>query len=760
MVRAEDPELAAPSLSLRDFLQVLKRRKTIALLTFAAVLGAVATLTLLTKPQYRATAQLLLPSDSKTSDSTAGDLLGPLYSPDTMQIETQIQLLASPLILNQTYKEASVPPGTVSLSVTRVNTANVVELNGVSGSKPDLEKFLTTLPKVYRDNRSNDRLREVSAQLKFAQKNYDQENRKLHDTEVALRNFNEKNGLVNADSEATSALDRAARSKADLASAQATISSLRAQITALQTELDGLSPSVNTPTVTTNPQLEILNNDLSALKAQRKQLSFLYKDGSDQMRKNQSDISAKQAQIARTPKTITNNSRTTNPAVADIAAKIADLSAQLSAQEAQAGVLAQQSAKLNASLSKYNDIALQQAALSRQLEASQLAVKAGGEEVRKLQVRSKALEASGAPVETLQTGDNAVKIAPQPSRNAVLGLFLGAILACAAALLQDSLDDRIRDEDEARGMIGAPVLGYFPLLPILDGQPILDIHNPDRLLLETFRALRSNVQFALVNSTGRKLQVTSTVPNEGKSYIVSNLAIAMALDGRRVILVDADLHRPSMHERFELKRQPGLTNVLVGEVALRAALQTTEVPGLRVLSAGALPPNPAELLNSPAMDAILRQLDQEADLIFFDSPPLLATSDSQLLSAKMDGVVFVMQMGSVARSGTLRAFELLKQAHANVIGIVFNKVTGSKSELSYEAYSGYYAFEQEAPEDRLLTGDAAPLSLKASADDRAKTADANGVHEDNGNSNGHGKAETFDALLSADETARRDEPAN
>ena len=719
-----------PSLSLRDFIQTLRRRKLTFLLTFLAVLTLVGLNTLLSKPQYKSVARLLL-EDNKNASSSDSSGLGDLFGVQSgLDVDSQVQLLNSPLILDQVYKETKIEPGSVQVLVTRDGRTSAIDIMGVSTSKQDARKFVSTLPAVYKDNRRMQSASEVTSQLEFAKEDLAQESKNLEKAEDAVVAFKNRNNLFDPNSEAAAALSTASATKTSLNNARADMSSLRAQISALESELAGMAPTVNTPVVITNPRIQELNNQLAELRNQRKDQLFLYKEGSDPIRQIDLQIANKRTQIANTPPTITNNSNAPNPALSELRNRINGLRADLSAKEAAARALLAQVAQQEEGLGRYSTILREQSQLQRELDGSQAAVKAGTENVRGLSVRARAMEAAGAPITVLRPGTPGVKIAPNPVRNMILGVFVGLLMACAAALLQDSLDDRVRDEDEARQLLGAPILGHFPLMPVTDERQILDINNPNRLLLETFRALRSNVQFALVNSAGKKIQVTSTVPNEGKSYIASNLAITMAMDGRRVILVDADLHRPTMHERFGVKRQPGLTNVLVGQLELQDALQDVGVDGLQLLSGGALPPNPAELLNSSMMVEVMKELEGLADLVIFDTPPLLATSDSQLMSSKMDGVVFVMQMGSVARSGTVRAFELLKQANANVVGIVFNKVNASKGATSYGNYAGHYALAPNAPpEDVLdLSSRKLPPDMRNSNRKSASNGDNNGAN--------------------------------
>ena len=367
--------------------------------------------------------------------------------------------------------------------------------------------------------------------------------------------------------------------------------------------------------------------------------------------------------------------------------------------------LRSQVASQSSNLGRFNNIQRQEARLARDLQNSTAAFTTLSQNVLQLSLRKTALEAAGAPVTVLDSGNAAFQIAPRASRNILAAIFMGALLACGAALLAESLDDRIRDDEEARRMLGTSVLGYFPKIHTKKNEkgemvrPILNAPDADRGLLEGFRVLRSNVQFALIASTGQKLLVTSSMPSEGKSYVASNLAITMAMNGHSVIVVDCDLHRPRQHSIFGGKRFPGLTDALIGTTDLMDCMQEVGVDNLRIISAGVISPNPAELLNSSAMESIIERLGQEADMVIFDSPPLLATADSQVLASKLDGVIFVMQLGRVARSSSKRAFELLRQARARVIGVVFNQVEKKSSEASGPYfYSDYTEGEEPAEE--------------------------------------------------------------
>jgi capsular exopolysaccharide synthesis family protein len=207
---------------------------------------------------------------------------------------------------------------------------------------------------------------------------------------------------------------------------------------------------------------------------------------------------------------------------------------------------------------------------------------------------------------------------------------------------------------------------------------------------EAYRTLRANVEFASVGAPMRTLLVTSSVPGEGKTVTAANLAVAYAQAGRRVLLIDADLRKPGVHLLFDLPNAHGLTSLLRSdEVSLDAIAQITEQDNLRVLTTGPLPPNPAELLGSQRMPAILERLKAGGDLVIFDSPPLQAVTDSAILSSYLDATLFVIDARRSRRRIVRLAREALAKAGANVLGAVLNGIP-ARAQSDYAGYYGGY----------------------------------------------------------------------
>lgn len=220
----------------------------------------------------------------------------------------------------------------------------------------------------------------------------------------------------------------------------------------------------------------------------------------------------------------------------------------------------------------------------------------------------------------------------------------------------------------------------------------LGTHSP---VVEAFRSLRTNIQFAGVKAPLKTVLVTSVTPGDGKSSIAANLATVMALAGTSTILVDADLRKPVQTKFFGLKRQVGLTNVLLGSLQLEEVIVDTQVQGLKLLPSGTIPPNPAELLGSEAMLGVLEMLKTMAELIIIDTPPLLPVTDAALLAPRTDGVLLVVRSGRTQRQDALQAKQLLENVEARVLGVVVNDVKPEHEEGSYHYYH-YYAEERQA----------------------------------------------------------------
>ena len=283
-------------------------------------------------------------------------------------------------------------------------------------------------------------------------------------------------------------------------------------------------------------------------------------------------------------------------------------------------------------------------------------------------------------------------VSPRKALNLTLALFGGGLLAFGLAFFFEYVDSRIKTPDEIKVHLGLPSLGMVPALDPKTWkgrEPLINSGVPPDFA-EAFRALRTNVLFSSAEEGTRSLVVTSTGPGEGKTMVAANLAIGFAQTGQRVILIDADMRRPRVHEMFKQKQQPGLSNLLVGQRSPSETIRKSSVPGLWLLTAGHLPPNPAELLNSVRFKEFMRLLGGHFDSVIIDSPPIMAVTDAAIAASAATGIVFVVGSEMTSRHAARAAIEQLQNGRPHFLGAVLNRV-----ELERHAYyySSYYRRE-------------------------------------------------------------------
>jgi polysaccharide biosynthesis transport protein len=280
---------------------------------------------------------------------------------------------------------------------------------------------------------------------------------------------------------------------------------------------------------------------------------------------------------------------------------------------------------------------------------------------------------------------------PDKPLNALLAILGGSISGIGLAFFFEYCDNRIKSPSEIKSHLGLPFIGMIPKMTAAEGatSPLLD-KGATPNFAEALRTVRTNVLFSSTAEGGQSLVVTSSGPGEGKTVVSSNLAMALAQTGQRVLLIDADMRRPRVHQVFGERQEPGLSNVLVGDTKTADAVRATSCPTLWVLPAGHLPPNPAELLGSKRFEEFIDTLKQHFAFVVIDTPPIMAVSDSAIVAHMADGVLFVIGSEMTSRNVAKTAVESLVNANGHMIGAVLNRV-----DLTHNAYyySQYYRRE-------------------------------------------------------------------
>lgn len=290
---------------------------------------------------------------------------------------------------------------------------------------------------------------------------------------------------------------------------------------------------------------------------------------------------------------------------------------------------------------------------------------------------------------------------PRVKLNLALGLLLGLAGGVGLALLRSTLDTRIHNEKDLERVTDVPVLGGIVFDPKAKQRPLVIHADPHSPRAESFRTLRTNLQFLDVGRPERAFVVTSAMPAEGKSTTSANLAIALAESGASVLLVDADLRKPNLHEYLGIEGGVGLTDAIIGTVEPEDAIQRWGTTSLSVLASGPIPPNPSELLGSSAMGTLIDYLVREYDVVLFDAPPLLPVTDAAILARVVGGCLIVAASGKTRATQLGAALDALVTVGAPQSGIVLTMLpTSGPDSYGY----GRYGYTYGAPEPKKKFG--------------------------------------------------------
>lgn len=201
---------------------------------------------------------------------------------------------------------------------------------------------------------------------------------------------------------------------------------------------------------------------------------------------------------------------------------------------------------------------------------------------------------------------------------------------------------------------------------------LISFTRPESIISEQYRTIRTNLHFSSFDSKYHTVVITSPGYGEGKSTTVTNLAISMVQQGRRVLVIDADLRKPTLHRTFNIDNKTGLVNVLTGEIIFEESINRTEIQGLEIITSGSIPHNPAELLSSPVLDKSIKAAQEIYDIVFFDSSPVLEVTDGRILANKCEGTILVLENGKTKADKAVEAKRLLEFARAKCVGVILN----------------------------------------------------------------------------------------
>jgi len=707
--------VAQYEMNLRDYWLIVRRRRMI--IIACTVLVALLSFGLAQRkvPFYQATAAVKFEQSTQFS----GLLVEVLSYSSADSIETQVTIIKSYPILEDVAKRLGylkeVPTGAASreakgywgtldslngkLKVARVPNTSILEITATSTKPREAQDLANTTAEAYRDYNKSLRNSRVTEARRFIENQLKDVEARSRRTEAEIWAFREANRIVAPGAESSVLMSVFTQVRGDIEKTR----QQRTELESIQQRLaalDAASPTDRVFIETSNPAMQKLQGTLSELQLERNNLAVEVTDRHPRLQAFDDRIREVRAEMRR-----------------EVAAQIAMLRNREEFLNRQIGELQQKNRELptlELSLQRLQREAKTNDDLLALLKTKhQEALIKEAEQIEEVSIVRPATEPD-APIGGDATNTMMV--------GAVLGLAIGLVLA----FVRENLDTSIGTIEDVETYLGVPVLGVVPHIDsretvqrILERRPALAQIDPEALLshsllithfdpkspvAEAYRTLRTNIQFARMERSGKVLVVSSPTLQEGKTTTIVNLALTMAQSGQKTLLIGANMRRPSIHRFFGIEREPGLSNILVGSAQWRDCIRTVAdilmgrfemedimaAPGLdnlHIIEAGPVPANPSELLSTPAMTGFLHSVRDVYDVILVDTPPILPVTDSAIVASQADGVVIVYQAGKVGRLVLKRAKVHVENVGGKVWGVVLNDV---KTEIAGYAYTQYY----------------------------------------------------------------------
>ncbi|PQV65206.1 capsular exopolysaccharide family [Abditibacterium utsteinense] len=624
-----------------------------------------------------------------------------LGSSDKASIQTQVANLSSSWVMQGAQKRLSAPVRHLMDNGSVVDTAvvpqtgtNLISVNVLAHHPKVASELATRICQEY-IYQSLQRNREaMKGSLAYAKNQLDTVQLRLSKAQEQLKDYKQNNGTMNLESESEQIVTRLADAQTRLQAIESESAANAVQRQKLRVLLAQTPESKVVPTkIIVSPQLDDMRNKLNGLNLELSTLRSTYTDAYPQVGALKRQIADIEKRIATSRKTqVADWMRIENPVSQQISQKLTELEGEVEASKSRQISLRREVAQATARLQKLPQKELGMSRLMANVASLAAAQQNLDNQYQLLRISEEAKIADARIMQQAETP--LVPVAPNRKNVVLYALVLGLIAGLGLTVILDTLDNRIRDEDDAKRAINLPILGSVPLIKVTQENLLLSDDKPS-ILLEHYRMLRTNISFSGIDSPIKSIVVTSSVPNEGKSTCAANLAAAAALSGEQVILVDCDLRRPTMHKLFGVSNVLGLSNVVMGNATLEEAMQETSIPGLRILTAGPSTPNLFKLISSSAMRSTLQKLADSEGFVVFDTPPALGLADARVISVVADATLLVVSCNEATRQAIVQTKDLLTQSGTYLIGILLNKVSVLGNNDYYRYYSSYLEREEE-----------------------------------------------------------------
>ncbi len=697
-------------IDLGQYWLILKRRWLPALLVTSSVLGLAAFVTFRQKPVYQAEGKLRFDKNNNVSSlSGLGGQIGELSGITNLSnpLDTEAEVIQShPLIketinkLNLKDKEGETLNHEVFLkllSVKSIRGTDVMQLSYKSTDPKEAARVVNSLMGDYMKNNIEANTAEVRAARKFLQKELPQVEARVVQAEAALRKFKEQNNVVALEEEAKFGVESLKDLSENITQSQANLVEAMTRSEALQNQLK-LQPqqAVALSSLSQSPAVQQVLTEFQKtqdeLAVARTKLTDEHPTVINLFNKLQAlrnQLEGRVGQIVGKGVSVREPDLQIGELKQSLTAELIKSEVERLAVTNRVGLLRKAFVSNQARLSVLPKLEQQQRQLLRKLQAAQSTYQQLLKQLQEIQVVENQNVGNARVIASALVPNK--PISPKVALNLALGGFLGILLGVGTALILEAMDKSIKTLDEAKKLLGYPLLGTIPQVDEKDKerQELPVLNNPYSPASTAFEILQTNLSFTMSDKALKVIVVSSSMPGEGKSFVSANLAVAKAQLGKRVLLIDADMRRPRQHNIWNIPNMIGLSNVLVGQAALYGSTAEALVT-LDVLTAGKIPPNPLALLESQSMASLVKDASKEYDFVIIDAPPLTAVADALNIGKLADGMLLVVRPG-IANTGSVNAAKsLLEQSGQRVLGMVVNGVTAGNSYGGYYSSKGYY----------------------------------------------------------------------
>jgi polysaccharide biosynthesis transport protein len=711
-------EDSKPLFSVSALINALRRQWLPAIIVFATVLGGSAYLTNRQKPIYEASGALIFKVDRaaqlasvNTASGTGTDANAPAAQPISLQNEELV--LRSASVADDTIKTLSFPAkredilSGVKVEIGKGTDTLTITFKG-SNAKEAAE-IVNKMMKSYTENSLKVSKEESVEARKFIVSQLPKVLEDLRQSEIALQSFKEKNKITALAQESTSMVGAAETLKQKIQDTEVQLSSLQASSQDLRRRLGPTADrAVLLSKLSGSESVKQALGELQKVEGQLALLSTQYQADHPSIKRLQRQQDNLQSLLRTRIADVVGSSESVPLSDLQVGGLELTLVGDLLKAENNRISLQQQLAALNNALNdakgqlrRIPQLEQEQQFLERKILINRTTFESLLKRQQELQLienqkvnRSRILSEAAVPTQP---------VSPRVQNNLLLGGVLGAILAIGTAIALQSLDTLLRTTDQAKRVFGYNLLGTLPNFgKKWSGKPAVFVRaNPSSPISESYRMLQTNLRFLSPTSPAKLVVITSSIPDEGKSTVAANFAAATAQLGKRTLLIDVDMRRPSQHSIWNVANNLGLSELLAEQISKESAIQTV-MPNLSLLLAGTPPHNPLSLLDSARMASLLQEWVGVYDYVIIDAPPLLAASDARVLGKLADGILFVVRPDILNFTDADKAKSLLAQSNLKVLGMVINGVASADSS-DYKYINRYYT-DKEEPSSTPLVG--------------------------------------------------------